>query len=268
MHRQLVFALLLVLGAGCAMLSPQRPVDPLAMSPTLPRAPVWQFEQLPQRTTDVPGEPHDVEEVAEPSESVDSAASAEPGTATAPDLTVLTTSPIHAGQSSGYGWRKDPFRHRRKFHSGTDYPSSAGTPVAAAGDGVVSFAGRRRGYGNMVLIDHGRGVTTLYGHLRRIDVETSANVSAGDRIGQVGQTGRATGPHLHFEVRLEGNPVDPVMAMAAAEKARSSPEDSKVATLTLTSGAPKARPEAGSRVRSKRGTHVRRTQGKRPQLLW
>lgn len=270
MHRQLVFALLLVLGPGCATLSPRRPVDNWAMAPTLPRAPVWQFEQLPHRTTDAAAEPDETGDVDdELVGSTDSVAPAEPASAAAPDLTVLKASPLQAGQSSGYGWRKDPFRHRRKFHSGTDYPSSAGTPVAAAGDGVVSFAGRRGGYGNMVLIDHGGGVSTLYGHLRRIEVENSANVTAGDRIGQVGQTGRATGPHLHFEVRIDGRPVDPVMAMAAGGTERSSPNESKVVTLASTAGAqPSARPESGSRVRPKRGSHLRRTHGKRPQLLW
>jgi murein DD-endopeptidase MepM/ murein hydrolase activator NlpD len=186
-----------------------------------------------------------------------------------PDLTILTTQPIADTLSSGYGWRDDPIRHTWKFHGGTDFPSDPGTPVAAAGDGVVVFAGRQGGYGNVIYVDHGGGVVTLYGHLRRIEVKKDATVTAGERIGQVGQTGRATGPHLHFEVRLDGRPVDPVTAMAVAETERTSPLEGKLAAFALA-------PELQSKARAfsdRNATHhasrpERAGRDKRTQALW
>jgi murein DD-endopeptidase MepM/ murein hydrolase activator NlpD len=151
-----------------------------------------------------------------------------------PDLTMLTTQPIPNTLSSGYGWRDDPIRHRQQFHSGTDFPADYGTPVLAAGAGTVIFAGRFAGYGNCVQIDHGNGVITLYGHLRKIETKKDAVLAAGDRIGQVGSTGRATGPHLHFEIRLGGHPVDPVAAMSIAELWRESPISGRIAAYQLT----------------------------------
>lgn len=186
-----------------------------------------------------------------------------------PNFSVLTTQPIAGARSSGYGWRDDPFRHTRRFHSGADFPSKSGTPVAAAGDGVVTFAGRANGYGNMVVIDHGGGVATLYGHLRRIEIERNASVAAGEHIGQVGKTGRATGPHLHFEIRVDGTPVDPVAAMAVAQSERSSPGDSTFAALAPTRDvAPNRRVESGHHSRAKTAVHSVRRHGKRPQALW
>src|SRR6266550_1633475 len=113
-----------------------------------------------------------------------------------PDLTILTTEPVPDTQSSGFGWRDDPFRHTQRFHSGTDFRADPGTPVLAAGDGIVKFVGRQGGYGNVIYVDHGGGVVTLYGHLRKIEAKTGDPITAGSRIGQVGMTGRATGPHL------------------------------------------------------------------------
>jgi murein DD-endopeptidase MepM/ murein hydrolase activator NlpD len=187
-----------------------------------------------------------------------------------PDLTILTTQPIADTLSSGYGWRDDPIRHTWKFHGGTDFPADPGTPVAAAGDGVVVFAGRKGGYGNVIYVDHGGGVVTLYGHLRRIEVKQDATVTAGERIGQVGQTGRATGPHLHFEVRLDGRPVDPVTAMEVAETERTSPRVGKLAAFALA-------PEVQSKARAFSDRHSssrkearpeRSGRGKRSQALW
>jgi murein DD-endopeptidase MepM/ murein hydrolase activator NlpD len=151
-----------------------------------------------------------------------------------PDITMLTTQPIPQTLSSGYGWRDDPIRHTWKFHSGTDFPADYGTPVLAAGAGTVIFAGRFSGYGNCVQIDHGGGVVTLYGHMRKIEVKKGAVVAPGDRIGQVGSTGRATGPHLHFEIRLDSRPVDPVAAMSIAAIWRDSPTAGKIAAYQLT----------------------------------
>jgi murein DD-endopeptidase MepM/ murein hydrolase activator NlpD len=150
-----------------------------------------------------------------------------------PDISMLTTDPVEHTESSGFGWRDDPIRHRPKFHSGTDFRGKHGTPVLAAGQGVVVFAGRRGGYGNMIDVDHGGGVITRYAHLRRIQVKVDAPVTPGQQIGQVGATGRTTGPHLHFEVRLDNHPVDPVSAMQIAALERENPDAGRIAAFTL-----------------------------------
>lgn len=155
-----------------------------------------------------------------------------------PDLTVLTHQPVVTSDSawatSGFGWREDPLRHRRKFHRGADVRARPGTPVVAAGDGIVVYAGRQGGYGNLINVDHGGGVVTRYAHLRRIEARLGAAITAGQRIGQVGSTGRATGPHLHFEIRLDGRAVDPGTAMTVAELERESPAAGRLAAFALT----------------------------------
>jgi murein DD-endopeptidase MepM/ murein hydrolase activator NlpD len=150
-----------------------------------------------------------------------------------PDVGVLTTEPVANSESSGFGWRDDPFRHRPKFHAGTDVRGKHGTPVLAAGDGVVKLARRYGGYGNFIQVDHGGGVVTAYAHLQRFLVKPHDVVVAGQAIGQMGATGRTTGPHLHFEVRLDGRPVDPVMAMTIARLRRESPLVGKLASFAL-----------------------------------
>jgi murein DD-endopeptidase MepM/ murein hydrolase activator NlpD len=150
-----------------------------------------------------------------------------------PDLSVLTVEPILNGESSGFGWRDDPFRHRPKFHSGTDFRGKYGTPVLAAGDGVVVFSGEKNGYGNVVFIDHGGGVVTRYAHLSRILTKVDAVITAGQQLGRVGSTGRSTGPHLHFEVRLDDRAVDPTTAMTVAELERESPVAGRLAAFAL-----------------------------------
>jgi murein DD-endopeptidase MepM/ murein hydrolase activator NlpD len=182
-----------------------------------------------------------------------------------PDITILTTQPIPDTLSSGYGWRDDPIRHTWKFHSGTDFPSDPGTPVAVAGDGVVTFAGRQGGYGNVVYVDHGGGVVTLYGHMRRIETKKGATVTAGERIGQVGSTGRATGPHLHFEVRLDSRPVDPVMAMRVADLERSSPALGHLASFALSPEIQKHQRAFSDRHSPRPERHGR---AKREQVNW
>ncbi len=110
---------------------------------------------------------------------------------------------------SGFGLRTDPIDGSQKMHKGVDIGAPAGTPITAAGDGIVTWAGERGGYGQLVVIDHGGGVETRYAHQSRLDVTPGQRVAAGEVIGAVGSTGRSTGPHLHFEVRVDGEAVDP-----------------------------------------------------------
>jgi murein DD-endopeptidase MepM/ murein hydrolase activator NlpD len=117
--------------------------------------------------------------------------------------------PIVGRVTSGYGFRVHPVYGTRKLHSGIDIGGSNGTPISAAGQGTVIFAGVQGGYGNTVIVDHGLGVTSLYAHMSRIGVSRGASVDRGDIVGYVGSTGTATGPHLHFEIRLSGSTTDP-----------------------------------------------------------
>lgn len=150
-----------------------------------------------------------------------------------PDLSILTTEPIANTESSGFGWRDDPFHHRAKFHSGTDFRGKRGAPVLAAGNGVVKSTSWIGGYGNIVQVDHGGGVITAYAHLSRFLVKPGDAVTAGQAIAAVGATGRATGPHLHFEVRLDGRPVDPNLAMTIAKLRRELPLAGELASYAL-----------------------------------
>ena len=109
-------------------------------------------------------------------------------------------------RSSGYGMRNDPFTGRRTFHAGYDYAAVIGSTVVAAAAGVITHSGRLGLYGNAVRIDHGLGVSTLYGHLHKLYARKLQYVNKGDAIGEVGNTGRSTGPHLHYELRINGNP--------------------------------------------------------------
>jgi murein DD-endopeptidase MepM/ murein hydrolase activator NlpD len=188
-----------------------------------------------------------------------------------PDLTVLSIEPVAHTESSGFGWRDDPIRHTRSFHSGTDFRGDPGTPVVAAGDGVVQFCGRLGGYGNVIDIDHGGGVLTRYAHLRRIQTAKDAAITAGEPIGQLGSTGRTTGPHLHFEVRLDGAPVSPIAAMTVAALQRESPLLGRLAALSLS---PELQATAESEVdppkqRAKPTQRPERPgRPKRRQVLW
>lgn len=112
--------------------------------------------------------------------------------------------------SSGFGPRIDPILEVTKFHEGLDFPASLGTPVYATADGKISFAGEKTGYGNCIDIDHGNTYTTRYGHLSKINVKAGQNVKRGELIGLVGSTGKSTGPHLHYEVHINGEPQNPV----------------------------------------------------------
>jgi len=111
--------------------------------------------------------------------------------------------------SSGFGRRINPFTRKGQDHAGVDIPAPEGTPVKASVNGVVTFAGNRSGYGNMVEIDHQDGYSTRYAHLSSISVQAGKKVRAGAKIGEVGETGLATGPHLHFELRRGETPINP-----------------------------------------------------------
>lgn len=118
--------------------------------------------------------------------------------------------PINAGyNSSSYGWRPDPFTGQQAFHKGLDFMADAGTPIYAAADGIVTQAERVPDYGNIVRVDHGSGLDTRYAHVSGFLVKVGDRVSKGQPIATVGSTGRSTGPHLHYEVRLNNVPLDP-----------------------------------------------------------
>lgn len=112
--------------------------------------------------------------------------------------------------TSYYGVRRHPIFGTERLHAGLDFAGSHGTPVGAAGAGEVLYVGWRGGYGNAVIIDHGGGLATLYAHLSSITISDGETVGVGTTIGRVGSTGYSTGPHLHFETRVGGNPVDPL----------------------------------------------------------
>src|SRR5256714_9575223 len=118
--------------------------------------------------------------------------------------------PVFGKLESGVGGRRNPFTGRgHEYHEGQDIDAVWGTPVEAAASGKVTIAGWQRGYGNVVYVDHGSGLSTRYGHLSKINVNVGQTVNTGDILGLVGSTGRSTGPHLHSEDRINNQPVDP-----------------------------------------------------------
>ena len=119
--------------------------------------------------------------------------------------------------SSQFGYRRDPFNGEMRMHEGVDMRAASGTPILATADGVVTFAGWKGGYGRMVKVRHDFGFETVYGHLRKIRVSIGERVSRGDRIGDMGNSGRSTGTHLHYEVRTNGKPVNPMTYMRVAQ---------------------------------------------------
>ena len=127
--------------------------------------------------------------------------------------------PVLGKLESGVGGRRNPFGGRGwEYHEGQDIDAAYGTPVQAAADGKVIIAGRQRGYGNVIYLDHGAGLSTRYGHLSQINVTVGQTITRGQVIGLVGSTGRSTGPHLHYEVRINNQPVDPRRYLPGAEK--------------------------------------------------
>lgn len=120
--------------------------------------------------------------------------------------------------TSGFGYRLDPFTRSIAMHTGLDFRDEWGAPVRATAPGKVVTAEWSGGYGRMVEIDHGNGISTRYGHLSQIGVEVGRQVQTGDVIGRLGSTGRSTGPHLHYETRVDGDAVDPLRYLRAAER--------------------------------------------------
>ncbi len=111
--------------------------------------------------------------------------------------------------SSGFGYRSDPFTHRGSFHPGLDFRGPKGAPIYAAAKGVVTFAGQKSGYGNCIEVTHANGIITRYAHMSAFRARAGQSVIAGQTIGAIGSTGRSTGPHLHFEVRVKDQPINP-----------------------------------------------------------
>jgi murein DD-endopeptidase MepM/ murein hydrolase activator NlpD len=120
------------------------------------------------------------------------------------------SSPINAAfNSSSYGWRIDPFNGNKAFHEGLDFSAATGTPIYAAAGGIVTTAERTLDYGNIVKVDHGSGLETRYAHASKLMVKVGDRVEKGQVVALVGSTGRSTGAHLHYEIRLNGNALDP-----------------------------------------------------------
>jgi murein DD-endopeptidase MepM/ murein hydrolase activator NlpD len=129
--------------------------------------------------------------------------------------------PAKGWLSSGFGYRTSPITGGREFHEGVDIANRIGTPIHATADGIVAFVGKENGFGNVIKIDHGHGILTLYGHLSKIKAKLGAKVKRGNIIATMGNTGRSTGPHVHYEVRLNGVPVNPsnyIMELAHRSK--------------------------------------------------
>lgn len=118
--------------------------------------------------------------------------------------------PVRGILTDGFGGRSDPFTGEKGSHGAVDISSAAGQPVRAPADGIVVKADWANGYGNVVYVSHGYGLSTRYGHLAKFNARPGQKVKRGDVIGFVGSTGRSTGPHLHYEVRMNGNPVNPL----------------------------------------------------------
>ncbi|HKG48490.1 MAG TPA: M23 family metallopeptidase [Pyrinomonadaceae bacterium] len=131
-----------------------------------------------------------------------------------------TVWPVEGTLEGGFGGRRNPFSgYGYEFHSGQDIEAAWGAPVVAGASGRISFVGWQNGYGQLVIVDHGDGLTTRYGHLSDIDVQIDQTVSRGELLGKVGSTGRSTGPHLHYEVRINDQAVDPLPYLLLSNKA-------------------------------------------------
>ena len=138
-------------------------------------------------------------------------------------LVVPSTTPVEGQVGSGFGVRPDPLTGRNALHSGLDFPAQPGTPVRAAAGGVVVSTEWHPQFGNLLELDHGQGLSTLYAHNSQVLVRRGDIVKRGQLVARVGNSGRSTGPHLHFEVMVDGVPQDPERFLAAGAKAARSP---------------------------------------------
>jgi murein DD-endopeptidase MepM/ murein hydrolase activator NlpD len=134
-------------------------------------------------------------------------------------IAIPSDKPVRTGAfTSGYGVRSDPFQGRAAMHAGIDLSGPVGTPIYATADGIVTTAGwNSGGYGNLVKVDHGRGIETRYGHLSSIAIQPGQHITRGQLIGRMGSTGRSTGSHLHYEVRIDGRAVNPIPFMKSTD---------------------------------------------------
>ena len=155
-------------------------------------------------------------------------------------ISIPSVQPVqHLTFTSNFGIRSDPFRGSAAMHAGVDIPGPTGTPIYATADGIISHAARQGGYGNMIEINHGKGIATRYGHLSKIIVSDNARVRRGQIIGLMGSTGRSTGPHLHYEVRIDGRAVNPVPFLTTADYLLAA-QDRSVGQIPVSSTGPAA----------------------------
>ena len=139
--------------------------------------------------------------------------------------------------TSNFGIRSDPFRGTAAMHAGVDIPGPVGTPIYATADGVVDRAERAGGYGNLVEVNHGKGIATRYGHLSKILVTSGEHIRRGQLIALMGSTGRSTGPHLHYEVRIDGHAVNPAPFLTNVDFLVAA-QDSSVHTIPVSANGP------------------------------
>jgi murein DD-endopeptidase MepM/ murein hydrolase activator NlpD len=135
-------------------------------------------------------------------------------------LMIPNSAPVVGPVGSGFGFRTDPFTSRTALHTGLDFPADVGTRILAAAGGVVQLTETHPAYGNMIELDHGNGLVTRYAHASKLMVRAGDIVKRGQLIAEVGNTGRSTGPHLHFEVLVDGVPQDPAKFLAGGDAAQ------------------------------------------------
>ena len=154
-------------------------------------------------------------------------------------IAIPSTQPVRGtALTSGYGVRSDPFRGRAAMHAGIDLAGPIGTPIYATADGFVGRSEWAGGYGNLIELNHGRGIQTRYGHLTRSTVQAGQAVKRGQLIGYMGSTGRSTGSHLHYEVRIDGKAVNPVPFMEANDLLLAMQRRANAATTRVAMGGP------------------------------
>ncbi len=154
-------------------------------------------------------------------------------------VAIPSTQPVKGtALTSGYGVRSDPFRGRAAMHAGIDLAAPIGTPIYATADAVVNRSEWAGGYGNLIELNHGRGIQTRYGHLTRSNVRAGQKVKRGELIGFMGSTGRSTGSHLHYEVRIDGKAVNPIPFMEANDLLLAMQRRAQAATSRVAMGGP------------------------------